>query len=117
MTLLWVTGGVVGAALLGVYLPWTAWVLPVGLAAFGLGLALCLGKKWPPARRILLGAGIALLWLTGYGAIVQAPAEALAYRTVEMEAVITQWPEETDYGARVQIKGGEVGERKVNALF
>lgn len=117
MTLLWVTGGVVGAALLGVYLPWTAWVLPVGLAAFGLGLALCLGKKWPPARRVLLGAGIALLWLTGYGAIVQAPAEALAYRTVEMEAVVTQWPEETDYGARVQIKGGEVGERKVNALF
>ena len=31
MILLWFTAGVVPAVLLGVYLPWSAWVLPVGL--------------------------------------------------------------------------------------
>lgn len=34
MILLWFTAGVVPAVLLGVYLPWSAWVLPVGLAAW-----------------------------------------------------------------------------------
>ena len=33
MILLWFTAGVVPAVLLGVYLPWSAWVLPVGLGS------------------------------------------------------------------------------------
>ena len=74
MTLRWVTAGVVGAALLGVYLSWTAWVLPVGLAALAAGVLLRVLKKFAPARWVLLGAGIALLWLTVYGAMVRAPA-------------------------------------------
>lgn len=82
MTLRWVTAGVVGAALLGVYLSWTAWVLPVGLAALAVGVLLRVLKKFAPARWVLLGAGIALLWLTVYGAMVRAPAQALESRTV-----------------------------------
>ena len=31
MTLVWFTAGVVLAGLLGVYLPWSAWLLPAGL--------------------------------------------------------------------------------------
>ena len=98
MTLRWVTAGVVGAALLGVYLSWTAWVLPVGLAALAAGVLLRVLKKFAPARWVLLGAGIALLWLTVYGAMVRAPAQALESRTVPIQGEVLQWPEETLYG-------------------
>ena len=37
MILLWFTAGVVPAVLLGVYLPWSAWVLPVGLGSLAAG--------------------------------------------------------------------------------
>lgn len=117
MTLRWVTAGVVGAALLGVYLSWTAWVLPVGLAALAVGVLLRVLKKFAPARWVLLGAGIALLWLTVYGAMVRAPAQALESRTVPIQGEILQWPEETLYGARLYLKAGEPGGKPVKALF
>ena len=117
MTLRWVTAGVVGAALLGVYLSWTAWVLPVGLAALAAGVLLRVLKKFAPARWVLLGAGIALLWLTVYGAMVRAPAQALESRTVPIQGEVLQWPEETLYGARLYLKAGEPGGKPVKALF
>lgn len=117
MTLRWVTAGVVGAALLGVYLSWTAWVLPVGLAALAVGVLLRVLKKFAPARWVLLGAGIALLWLTVYGAMVRAPAQALESRTVPIQGEVLQWPEETLYGARLYLKAGEPGGKPVKALF
>lgn len=41
----------------------------------------------------------------------------LEHRTIRMEAVVTQWPEETDYGVRVPVRAGEREGRKVSALF
>ena len=117
MTLVWFTAGAALAALLGVYLPGTAWPLPVGLGCAALGFLLKGVKRWPPLRRALFGAAVALVWLTGYGALFQAPAQALEYRTVRLEAVVAQWPEETDYGVRIAVKAGEEGGRKVSALF
>ena len=53
MILLWFTAGVVPAVLLGVYLPWSAWVLPVGLGSLAAGFLFKGLKKWPPLRRFL----------------------------------------------------------------
>lgn len=117
MTLVWFTAGAALAALLGVCLPWTAWVLPAGLGALALSFGLRGLNKWPPARRVLLGGAVALLWLVGYGALFHAPAQDLACRTVRLEAVVAQWPQETEYGVRIPVKAGEAGGRKVSALF
>ena len=117
MILLWFTAGVVPAVLLGVYLPWSAWVLPVGLGSLAAGFLFKGLKKWPPLRRFLFGAGAILVWLAVYSALFQAPAQDLEHRTIRMEAVVTQWPEETDYGVRVPVRAGEREGRKVSALF
>ena len=117
MRLLWVTGGFALAALLGVYLPWTAWVLPVGIGCLAASLVCRLAKRWPPLRRLLFGAAAALLWLTAYGALVLSPAQAMAYRTVRLEAVVTQWPQETEHGATIPVKAGEGDGRKCAARF
>lgn len=115
--LTWFTGGFVLAALLGVYLSWTAWVLPAGLVCLAGALVCRLIQKWVSLRRILLGGGVALLWLTVYGALFLAPAQDLADRTVRLEAVVTQWPQETDYGVQIPVDAGEEGGRKVSAIF
>lgn len=115
--LTWFTGGFVLAALLGVYLSWTAWVLPAGLVCLAVWLVCRLAKKWPPLRRILFGSGVALLWLTAYGALFLSPAQDLADRTVRLEAVVTQWPQKTDYGVQIPVDAGEAGGRKVSAIF
>lgn len=117
MILLWFTAGVVPAVLLGVYLPWSAWVLPVGLGSLAAGFLFKGLKKWPPLRRFLFGAGAILVWLAVYSALFHAPAQDLEHRTIRMEAVVTQWPEETDYGVRVPVRAGEREGRKVSALF
>ena len=117
MILLWFTAGVVPAVLLGVYLPWSAWVLPVGLGSLAAGFLFKGLKKWPPLRRFLFGAGAILVWLAVYSALFHAPAQDLEHRTIRMEAVVTQWPEETDYGVRVPVWAGEREGRKVSALF
>ena len=75
MILLWFTAGVVPAVLLGVYLPWSAWVLPVGLGSLAAGFLFKGLKKWPPLRRFLFGAGAILVWLTVYSALFHAPAQ------------------------------------------
>lgn len=117
MRLVWFTAGAVSAGLLGVYLPWSAWLLPAGLGCLALGLGLAGWKKAPAARRVLFGAAAALVWLVGYGEVMAAPAQAMEYRTVRLEGVVTQWPEETGYGVRVPVKAGEEGGRKVPTLF
>ena len=117
MTILLFTAGFAAALLAGVYLPWPGWVLPAGIGLLVLFLGSVLLKKLPRPRLVLLGTAMALLWLTAYGALFQAPAEALEHRTVRLEAVVTDWPEETDYGLRVPVRAGEEGGRKVSALL
>ena len=85
MILLWFTAGVVPAVLLGVYLPWSAWVLPVGLGSLAAGFLFKGLKKWPPLRRFLFGAGAILVWLAVYSALFHAPAQDLEHRTIQME--------------------------------
>lgn len=117
MTILLFTAGAVAALALGVYLPWTAWVLPVGVVCLVLWLILTLAKRLPTPRRVLLGIALALLWLTVHGAIFHAPAEAMENRTVRLQAVVEDWPEATDYGLRIPVRAGEEDGRKVKALF
>ncbi|MCF0123868.1 MAG: ComEC/Rec2 family competence protein, partial [Ruminiclostridium sp.] len=117
MTILWFTGGFTAALLAGVYLPGSGWVLPLGLACLAIWLGLLVTKRLPQPRRVLLGVALGLLWLTAYGLLFQAPGEALENRTVRLEAVVEDWPEETNYGLRIPVRAGEEGGRKVKALF
>lgn len=50
-----------------------------------------------------------MVWLAVYSALFHAPAQDLEHRTIQMEAVVTQWPEETDYGVRGAGPGGGEG--------
>ena len=117
MTLLYVAVGVVLAALPGVYLPGAGWPLPVGVGCLVLWLGLLFGKRSWRFRPAVLGAALALLWLTAYGALFHAPAQAMEHRTVRLEAVVAEWPEETGYGCRVIVRAGEEDGRKVKAIF
>lgn len=117
MTLLYVTAGVVLAALPGVYLPGAGWPLPVGVGCLLLWLGLLLAKRRWRFHPAVLGAALALLWLTAYGALFHAPARAMENRTVRLEAVVADWPEETDYGCRMTVRAGEEAGRKVKAVF
>ena len=117
MTLTLFTGGFAAALLLGVYLPWAGWSLPGGLVLLGLWLVLRLAKRLTRPRRVILGAALALLWLTAFGAVFHAPAQAMENRTIRLQAVVTGWPEETSYGVSVPVRAGEEDGRKVKALF
>lgn len=110
-------GGFAAALLAGVYLSWTGWTVWAGCGLLVLWLVLFLSKRGKPPRRVILGMAVALLWLTAYGAVFHAPAEALAGRTVRLEAVVDNWPEETDYGLRIPVRAGETEGRKVKAIF
>lgn len=117
MTLPRFTGGAVAALLAGIYLPWTGWTLWAGGGLLALWLVLFLCKRGKLPRQVMLGMAVALLWLTAYGAVFHAPAEALAGRTVRLEAVVDNWPEETEHGWRIPVRAGEGDDRKVKALF
>lgn len=116
MTLLCVAAGVTLAALLGVYLS-GGWVFPMGVACLLGWLVLFLWKRYRRVRWVILGAALALLWLTAYGTLFQAPAEAMENRTIRMEAVVTDWPVKSDYGASCTVRAGEEDGRKVKAIF
>ncbi len=115
--LIWFTAGFALASLAGVFLGGAVWLAAVGLACVSIGFLLRGLGRWPQARRLLAGAGIALVWLVIYGAVFVSPAQAMENRTVQLDAVVTRWPERTDYGARVILQAGEGEGRKVSALL
>lgn len=115
MTLLLFTAGFALSALLGVYLPGNVWFLPAGLACLTLGTAFLRRLRRPCL--VILGAAAALLWLHAYGQLFLAPAQAMENRTLRLEAAVTDWPVETDYGVRFTVRAGEENERKVKATF
>ena len=104
--LIWFTVGFALASLAGVLLDGAVWLAAVGLACVSIGFLLRGLGRWPQARRLLAGAGIALVWLVIYGAVFVSPAQAMENRTVQLDAVVTRWPERTDYGARVILQAG-----------
>ena len=79
-------------------LPGAALVLAVFFAAIFLP-----GSIW--RRRVLLAAAglyLSLVWCYVYADLVQRPMEALAGNYVSDTVLeVCDWPEETDYGARV----------------
>ena len=87
-----------GCALCCYLLP-ESWRLWAALAALLVGLT--------PSARVRIGAaGLAagLLWFTGYAALVQAPARQLAGTEGSAVMELTGYPEETDFGARCQVR-------------
>ncbi len=94
--------------------------LPGCGGGLGLSASASCSVAWAAGPRpgaLLVGAGIALVWLVVYGAVFVSPAQAMENRTVQLEAVVTRWPERTDYGARVILQAGEGEGRKVPALL
>lgn len=80
--LIWFTVGFALASLAGVLLDGAVWLAVVGLACVSIGFLLRGLGRWPRLRRLLAGAGIALVWLVVYGAVFVSPAQAMENRTV-----------------------------------
>lgn len=90
------------------YLLPAAAVLPMGLLC-GVLVPLCLwlAPKGPRRLRAMLtlaGVCLGLLWCVGYDRLVCAPAEAAADTTIRLEATVTGWPMESDYGFSVLVR-------------
>lgn len=95
-----------GAILLCCTLLPPAW--PVWLAGLCLPAAAAVFFFRPTAYRqalpLLLGFAVGFLWFQSWRALFLAPAEALAGTTGPAEAVVTDFPEETAYGVRIQVR-------------
>ncbi len=92
---------VAGCALCHYLLPesWRLWTALIALLA-------ALPAAFLPVRVRIGAAGLAagLVWFTGYAALVQAPARALAGTEGRAVMELTGCPEETDFGARCQVR-------------
>ncbi|MCI8758743.1 MAG: MBL fold metallo-hydrolase [Oscillospiraceae bacterium] len=90
-----------GCALCHYLLPesWRLWTALIALLA-------ALPAAFLPVRVRIGAAGLAagLVWFTGYAALVQAPARALAGTEGRAVMELTGCPEETDFGARCQVR-------------
>lgn len=87
--------------------------LPLGwLVWLGLACVLCAGaalllKKGAVRTRALLllsGAAAGFLWFCGWSAVFLAPANALAGTAASVSAVALDFPEETAYGIRMEVR-------------
>ena len=99
-----------GAFSLGIFLAQyllpTAWLLPMGAAAFILALGrLVLRNDWG-RRALLVGIGLSFAfgWNWLYIRQVQAPMEALADTEQPVTMTICDYAVRTDYGAKVTVK-------------
>lgn len=85
-------------------LAWLGWL---GLVC-ALGAAAVLLLKQGTARRrallLLSGAAAGFLWFFGWSAVFLAPANALAGTTASVSAVALDFPEETAYGVRLEVR-------------
>ena len=98
-------------------------LLPLGGFCVVLACAFWLLKKWlpdPVRRRALLcavGLICGMVWTWGYNTAVLDPARGLDDRTVMLSGTVLEWPEETDYGARVMVRAHVEGGADVTALL
>ena len=98
-------------------------LLPVGLG-FGLLCLLCRFALRGVTRRrrlaamlILSGLSAGLLWTAAYDALFFQPARELDGRTVLLRGTVAEYPQQTDYGFSVLVRGGEEGQRSVPAVL
>lgn len=112
------------------YLLPAGWILPGAALMLAVFFAAIFLPKGPWRVRLLLmaaGLYLSLVWCYIYGDLVQRPMEALADTYVSDTVLeVCDWPEETDYGARVTcrirregIRFGKVvcyGQRELLAL-
>ncbi|MCR5825246.1 MAG: DNA internalization-related competence protein ComEC/Rec2 [Oscillospiraceae bacterium] len=84
------------------------WLLPyaaLGCAVLGALWALLLhGRARTRAALVALGLTAALVWNYGYVRLVQMPFEALAGQTLTLSMEAADYPYETDYGCRVEVR-------------
>ena len=98
------------------------------LVPMGVGLALLAPVLWwgmgPKRRRarlmsalVLSGVSVGLLWTATFHHLVMEPARALDGRTVRLEAVVEEYPQQTDYGYSVVVRSDLGGLRKPLTLL
>lgn len=75
-----------------------------GALALGAAAFLLRGRKGKALRIAAVGCAAGILWFGGYAALYLAPAEELAGTEHIYELELTDYPEETDSGARCQAK-------------
>ena len=85
------------------------------LVPLGMGLVfLCPALWWGMGRKrsrvrlacmlALAGASVGLLWTAAFHELVFEPARELDGRTVRLEAVVEEYPQQTDYGYSVVVR-------------
>lgn len=98
------------------------------LVPLGVGLALLASVLWwgmgTKRRRtrlmsvlVLSGVSVGLLWTAAFHRLVMEPARALDGRTVRLEAVVEEYPQQTDYGYSVVVRSDLGGLRKPLTLL
>ena len=66
---------------------------------------------------VLSGVAVGLLWTAAFQQLVMEPARALDGRTVRLEAVVEEYPQQTDYGYSVVVRSDLGGLRKPLTLL
>ncbi|MBO5340621.1 MAG: DNA internalization-related competence protein ComEC/Rec2 [Oscillospiraceae bacterium] len=98
-------------------------LLPLGGFCAVLAAALHLLKKILPdkirRRALICCAGMVLgfVWTWGYDCLFLEPARAMDDRTVVLSGTVTDWPQETDYGASVLMQAELDSVRSVLTLL
>ena len=89
-------------------LPWDGWQLyAAGALALASLLWALLGRGTPHFRRVLLvllPLTFSLLYFTAYRALVRQPVQALCGGEHDFSAVVCDWTEATEHGAKVTIR-------------
>ena len=115
--LVWITAAAASACLCSLLLP----RIFVGILAGGLCLLLCAVlwrvKKFPALGLLFLGLALGFLWSGAYCALFYAPTEDLAYKTIRLDCVVTDYPKAGTRSISVPVKGGEDGGRRVSMLL
>ncbi len=101
------------ACFLSLYLPWVNLPLYLGLGSLGVYL-LCLFcfRKANRLRYLSFGFALGFLWFSLYQFAWYLPSQSLADRTIRLEAQVTGFPQKTEYGISVLVKGGDVEETR-----
>lgn len=111
-SLLTLSAALSAACLLSLLLPQRS-IVALGLVSllFFLLLRFLPVRSQRPRRLLYLSFGLALgfLCFALHNGILYLPSQVLADKTIRLEAVVTQYPSQTDYGIRVPVRGGEAG--------